>query len=193
MATETTRTRRLLRAAATGVTAVALGYVLTWVLAGTRAARLSVGGALGGAVPDWKVVVWLLFDSHLVGTRTPTIAGPGGPIGGGDLYDTVSILGVEYLYALPVVVLLAAGATVARLARVEHPRAGLAAGATVTVGYLPAVVLLLLLGTAGGVAPSPLRAVAVAGVLYPVALGGLGGAAVGALGGRSGPEGDAAG
>jgi hypothetical protein len=166
----------------TGVVAYAVGVALTWVLAGTRAARLTVGGPFGGSVPDWKAVVWVFYDSHFVGTRTPEVFGPGGGlIGGGDLVDTVALLDVEFLYVVPVVVLFAAGAFVAAGAEPTDPRDGLRTGLTVVTGYLPPVVLGLLVATEGGVAPSPLRALVVAGVLYPVALGGIGGLAVGLL------------
>ncbi|WP_458188150.1 hypothetical protein [Haladaptatus sp. NG-WS-4] len=53
------------------------------------------------------------------------------------------------------------------------------AGMTVAVGYLAAVVLGLLVASQAGVAPSPLRALVIAGVVYPVAFASLGGAAVG--------------
>jgi hypothetical protein len=174
------RAARLGRGAATGALAYLTGYLLTWVFAGSAASRLTVGGPFGGSVPDWRAVLWLFYDSHFVGTRTPDVFGPDGGLWvDGELVDTVALVGAEYLYALPVALLFLAGVAAAALDGASGSRAGLRAGVTVASGYLLLVVVGLLLGTQRGVAPSPLRAVLVAGVLYPVALGGLGGLVAG--------------
>jgi hypothetical protein len=170
----------LARGTAVGAIGFVLGYLVTWILAGAKAANLAVQGPFGGSVPDWKAVLWVFYDSHFVGTRTPQVFGPGGGLwGGGDLIDTVGLLGVEYLYAVPVIVLLIAGAVVATLVGSTSPRQGMIAGMTLAVGYLAVTVLALFVATQGGVAPSPLRAVVIAGVVYPVALGAIGGAVAG--------------
>lgn len=170
----------LLRGAGWGATAYVLGYLVTWILAGTRAANATDWWPLGGSIPEWKAVLWVFYDAHFVGTRTPEIVGPGGNVwAGGDLIDTVGLLGVEYLYAVPVLALLAVGARAAMLAGAATPREGLMAGTTVAIGYLALVVAGLFAGSHGGIAPSPLRALAIAGVVYPVAFGGIGGAVAG--------------
>lgn len=177
--------RTAVRGAGAGLAAALLGYVATWITAGREATRLTVGGPFGGSVPDWRAVLWLCYDSHSVGTRTPEVFGPGGDLwGGGELVDTVGLLGVEFLYAVPVAVLLLAGVAVASAAGVADLRAGVVTGLAVAVGYLPAVVGGLFLASQGGVAPSPLRAVVVAGLVYPVAFGAAGGALAALVTGR---------
>lgn len=156
-----------------------VGYLLTWILAGTRISRLFVSGPFGGGVADWKATLWVFFDSHFVGTQTPSVTWPGGATFGGDLVDTVSVLGVEYLYAVPPLVLLVAGATVAWTLGVETPFDGLTAGITIAIGYVVLSVLGMLVAQEAGVGPSPLRAVVVAGVVYPVGFGAIGGAVAG--------------
>lgn len=171
-----TRTAVLGTGALAGVLAFLVGYLVTWVTAGTRAASVTVTGPFGSGVPDWRAVLWVFFDGHFVGTRTPQVFGPDGALwGGGELVDTVSLLDVTYVYAIPPLVLAVAGAAVALHLRSETPRAGVQAGLTVGIGYLVAVVLALFVATQGGIAPSPLRALVVAGIVYPVAFGGLGG------------------
>lgn len=186
-----TRFQRSTLARGTGVGAVAflLGYLVTWILAGAKAAGTTVGGVLIGSVPEWKVVLWMFYDSHFVGTRTPEVFGPGGGLlGGGDLVDTVGAFDAEYLFAVPVVLLLLAGATVAARSGAATPRKGFFAGLTVAVGYLAIAVLGLFVATEGGIAPSPLRAIVIAGVVYPVVFGALGGLTVGLFGDGAGEE-----
>jgi hypothetical protein len=181
MATSTRRAT-LVHGAAAGVLAYLASYLVTWVLAGSRAGSLFVSGPFGGDVPDWKALLWVFYDSHFVGTRTPGLVGPGGErLARSGLVDTVALLDAPYLYAVPVVVLLAAGATVALRTGVDDPRSGLEAGLTVVLGYAVLAVLGMMVAQQAGVGPSPLRAAVVAGLLYPVAFGGVGGAVVGAL------------
>lgn len=168
--------RTIATGALAGVLSFIAGYLVTWILAGTQAARFSVTGPFGGDVPDWKAVLWVYFDAHFVGTETPRVVGPGGvPWGGGDLVDTIGLLGVEYLYLVPLLVLILAGAVVASRAEARANRQATLAGMTLTVGYLPAAVLGLMVGTESGVAPSALRAVVLAGIVYPFVCGAAGG------------------
>lgn len=157
---------------AVGALAFLFGYVATWILAGTKAANLTTGGS----VPDWKVLLWLFYDSHFVGTHTPEVRGPGGGLwGGGELIDTVGAINAEYLFAVPIVLLLIAGATVAARTGVTTLRDGLEAGLTITIGYLLVAILALFPASAGGIAPSPVRAIMIAGIVYPVVFGAIGG------------------
>ncbi|MEF8901463.1 MAG: hypothetical protein V5A25_09605 [Halovenus sp.] len=175
-----TRRERVLAGAVGGGVAFLLGYLVTWILAGSKVASATVSGPFGSAVPDWKALLWVFYDSQFVGTRTPTVTGPDGAlIGGGDLLDTVSLLGVEYLYVVPIVLLVAAGVAVTATTDATTARDGLEAGITVTIGYLLLAVLGLFVAAEGGIAPSPLRTAVVAGIVYPVAFGALGGAITG--------------
>lgn len=168
------------RGAIGGIASFVVGYLLIWILTGTKVASLTISGPFGGSIPDWRAILWVFYDSHFVGTGTPEVFGPGGELwGGGDLVDTVGVLGVENVYAIPVVLLVIAGAVVAYLAGVDNPRDGMISGISITIGYLVAVVLGLFVAAQGGIAPSPLRALVIAGVVYPVAFGALGGTLVG--------------
>ncbi|ACV11968.1 conserved hypothetical protein [Halorhabdus utahensis DSM 12940] len=170
----------VLRGAAGGAIAFALGYLLTWILAGTRVANVTANELLGGAIPDWNALVWVFYDAHFVGTRTPEVFGPDGFfLGGGDLVDTVSLLGVESLYLVPVIVLAVGGAVVATRADTSVPRDGAMVGATLAVGYFAAVFLGLFPATHSGIAPSPLRALVIAGIVYPIVFGAIGGGLAG--------------
>lgn len=172
----TTRRRAIARGIVAGLIAFVTGPLLTWILAGGRAGRLFVSGPLGGAVPDWKAILWVYHDSHFVGTRTPRVIGPGGePMIDGGVVDTVSLLGVEFLYLVPPVVLVVAGAAVAWRAGGTGVWAGLRAGSTVAVGYVVLAVLTMLLAQQTGTGPAPIRAVIVAGIVYPVVFGATGG------------------
>lgn len=179
------RTHTFGRGAVGGLVAFLGGYTLTWVLAGGRARQLFVSGPLGGAVPDWKAILWVFQDSHFVGTRTPRVIGPGGePMIGGGRVDTVSLLGVEYLYLLPPLVCLIAGAAIAYRAGATGVRAGVSAGSTLLVGYFALAVVTMLVGQQAGVGPAPFRAAVIAGLGYPAVFGAIGGAVFGVLRGE---------
>lgn len=183
-----TRWSALALGALSGAGAFVAGYVLTWILAGTRVTQLTVGGPFGSAVPDWRAILWVFYDSHFVGTGTPRIIGPGGDVGGsGRLVDTVGLLGVEYLYVVPPLVLLAAGGALAWRLGASDAREGVRAGIRLVPGYFVLVVLGMMIGQQTGVGPSPLRAVVVAGVVYPVAFGAFGGV-VASMFGRESPD-----
>ncbi|MHB9285786.1 hypothetical protein ACKVMT_01945 [Halobacteriales archaeon Cl-PHB] len=163
-----------------GAVAFIAGYLITWIVAGTQVSQLFVSGPFGGGIPDWKASLWVFFDSHFVGTRTPQVTGPGGsPIVGEGLVDTVGLLGIEYLYLLPVITLLGMGAVVAWRADAISPREGMIAGMTIAIGYVVVGILAMMVGQQTGVGPSPLRALFIAGGVYPIALGGVGGAVFG--------------
>ena len=174
------RTGSVLLGAAGGAAAYLVGLLVTFVTAGIAAASLSFDGPLSGTAPGWKTQLWVFYDAHFVGTQTASVFGPDGTlIGGGELFNTIDLLGVEYLYAVPILVLVAAGAVVASVAGASDPYDGLRAGMGVTAGYVAMVVLGLLAAVHLGTGPSPLRAVVIAGIVYPVAFGSLGGFIVG--------------
>lgn len=169
-----------IRGAVGGATAFLVGYLITWIVAGTQVSQLFVSGPFGGGVPDWKSSLWVFLDSHFVGTQTPQISGPNGsPIVGEGLVDTVGLLDIEYLYLLPVIALLGMGAVVAWRTDVITPKEGMLAGMTIAIGYLVVAVLAMMVGQQTGVGPSPLRSIVIAGIVYPIALGAIGGAAFG--------------
>jgi hypothetical protein len=78
------------------------------------------------------------------------------------------------------VLLLVAGLLLARVAGADTPADGAGAGAGVVVGYLPpALAGAIVFSHGGSIAPDLVTAVLLAGVVYPVVLGGVGGALAG--------------
>ena len=172
------------RGAAGGVTAYLLGYVLVYAWQ-APAVEESLRGInfvaelLGGeTVPAWKAVGWLYYNAHVVATRVPAL-------GGGD--RSVNFIAqseggsLVVLYALVPLLLVLAGAAVARYEDADRVGSAAAAGAAVIVGYLPlAVVGAFAFAHAFGgdlrIAPDPVTAVALAGVVYPAFFGAVGGA-----------------
>jgi hypothetical protein len=164
-----------------GVTTFFLGFALTysWTAHEVESALsgLNAVAALFGetTIPTWKAVGWGFYNAHLVAVEIPLpggtvsrdlIAAQGGPVG---------------LYLVVPVMLTLAGFLVARQAgNLPSLRAGARAGSTVVVGYLLVAVAgaFALSADAFGstVGPDLLGAAAVAGLLYPLLFGALGGA-----------------
>lgn len=172
------------RGGAAGAVAYLLGYVLVyaWQASAVEESLRGinfVADLLGGeAVPAWKAVGWLYYNAHVVATRVPTLGGGGRSVNFIQEADGGSLL---LLYALVPVLLVLAGAAVARYENADRPGSAAASGASVIVGYLPLAVVgaFAVAHTFGGdirVAPDPITAVAVAGIVYPAFFGAVGGA-----------------
>lgn len=161
--------------AAAGALAWLLGYLLTYVVTSGRFREFQgsflgqVADLFGLEMPTWKVVGWVFYNAHFVDTVAGS--GAGTAIGGDGGFTAL-------LYAVPPLVLFAAGLAVGRSAGSEDATAGAVAGASVLLGYLPLSVLGVLLfetvvaGTA--VAPDLAAGVVLAGVLYPAVFGAAG-------------------
>lgn len=178
-----------------GVVAYALGYVVTYASQGDAVAEQLrsfnfLADLLGGdPIPVWQGVGWLFYNAHFVRTRIPGIGGPRSEnfIAAGDGGS------LTLLYLVPVLALFAAGFAVAWLAGADDrdgmdSTSGALDGAAVAIGYLPLAVLGLVVFSYavgdGAIEPDPITAVAVAGLLYPVVWGGLGGAVAGLVAGE---------
>lgn len=173
--------------AGAGVAAYLLGYLVTYVSqSGSVEERLQgynfIVQLFGGeSITVWQAVGWLFYNAHLVSTRFE--GGLGGPrsenfIASADGGATV------LLYLVPVVLLVGAGALLARYEGVEEAGDGAVAGVAVAAGYFPlALVGAFLFSYEGSVAPDLVTALLLAGLLYPLALGAVGGAAGAAFGG----------
>lgn len=172
--------------AGAGAAAYLLGYLVTYLSqSGSVEERLQgynfIIELLGGeGITVWQAVGWLFYNAHLVSTRFE--GGIGGPRSenfiGGD--GGVTVL----LYLVPVVLLVAAGALLARYDGVDDTADGAVAGAAVVAGYFPfALVGAFLFSYEGSVAPDIVTAILLAGLLYPLALGAVGGAVGAAFGG----------
>jgi hypothetical protein len=176
--------RRVGLGAAAGASAYLLGYLLTYLAAAdtirsspaTRVLELLTGNS-----PVWKLVGWTFYGGHFVDSLVPGLFGGSNAV---NLVATDPITDLVYLVAP--VVLVAAGAVVAHLADASGTLDGLAAGVAVVAGYLPLVAVGVFLFTVriedASAAPDLAPAVLLAGLVYPVVFGGLGGAARGTLG-----------
>lgn len=177
-------TRSPVRGAAAGLATALVGYALAYATtAGDLADELDgvnlVLSLLGQQpVPTWKGVGWLAYNALFVpltyANRSRNLLADASPL----------------VHVAPCALLALAGASVTLAANTRTAVAGARTGALVTLGFLPAAVVGVsaVTVTRGGftVRPDPLLAV-VAGALYPLAFGALGGALAGWLRGRAPP------
>jgi hypothetical protein len=177
-----------------GGAAFLLGYLVTGIVVLVRGSRdlgpladvLARLGEFGiqGPGPEHGIG-WFYYATHFVDvTVTGRVPGVGRIATAAGV--TATRPWTDALYLVPVGVLLLAGAVVAHRTGAATPWSGALRGASVAFGYLPVAILgafLTAWSTSGpfGVSLSgavSLPAVAVAGLVYPLAFGGLGGAAV---------------
>lgn len=165
-----------------GALAYLINYLITYVWKAPAVADALRGinliaSFLGvDAIPAWRGVGWLFYNAHFVRTRVP---GPGSPSFVDFLAETAN--GWLLMVIVPIVIVVA-GAAVAY--RNDADVAGRAAihGAAVGIGYLPLAAAGTLVfaqpiaDTGARIAPDLLPAVLVAGLLYPIVFGGIGGA-----------------
>jgi len=174
--------------AAVGFGAYLLGYLVTFLF--TR-----IDGVDSGEIAGWKFAGMIFYGGHTVDAEfTATVEGASET----DRFDLFGSSGPESLgstvpellyFAVPVAVLVAAGYLL--YARVDWRLSvaeAAAVGATPTVGYLAAAVLGTflfesassgsLLGVSGSatLGPNLVPAVLLAGLLYPLVCGAVGGA-----------------
>ena len=160
-----------------GITVYVVGYLVTYATAASAVNRAVQGNvrltdAGAASAPAWKAVGWVFYDAHLVGTRLPDVSGH---------VDFVGLSGVQFLYLVPPLLLIIAGGSVTYLTRVNDPKAGVQAGLTITIGYLLFAIIGAILVSFVGIQPDLLRAAVVAGIVYPVVCGAIGGGLVGVL------------
>ncbi|GAB3418743.1 hypothetical protein GCM10027435_19240 [Haloparvum alkalitolerans] len=165
--------------AAAGAAAYLLGYLVTYVWqSGSVEERLQGVNFLADLfgsdpIPVWKAVGWLFYNAHFVRTRFE--GGLGGPRSE-NFIAAAEGGSLALLYLVPVVLLVGAGLAVVALDGADEPADGALAGAAAVVGYLPlAVVGAFLFSYDGSIAPDAVTAVLLAGVVYPLALGAVGG------------------
>ena len=160
-----------------GIAAWLVGYVLTYVVTAGSIRNTLLGQLLqssdAGSVP--QAVGLVFYNAHFVETVVDA-----GFLGS----SSVSLIGGDggftpLLYAVPVVLLALAGVGVAFRSDARDPAVGAKAGVTAVIGYLPLSVIGIFLVGIGSDAPSAapdlLTGVLLAGVIYPVAFGAVGG------------------
>lgn len=156
--------------AVAGVVAWIAGYVLTYAATSGRIQENLLRQF--AEIPTWTVVGWVFYNAHAVPTVFEGLLGGRESFLGGDGGFTVA------LYALPVLLLLAAGVVAGRAADVEGADAANAAlaGASVVLGYgLLSVAGAFVFGTETAT-PDLVLSLALPTLLYPLLLGGIGGA-----------------
>lgn len=182
-----------------GVIAYALGY---GVIALTKSDAIeSVSGLFGmlsqfGGQIDypagWKLAGWVFYRAHNVDVLID-ISGSDSP---NPVALTESVFWDPWFFAVPVVALLVAGAAVAYASAARSAVAGAVAGGSLVLGYgLTVVAGAILTGWSVSVegvlsfeasaGPDLALAILLAGIVYPVVLGGLGGVLGGAIRGRT--------
>lgn len=171
--------------AGVGAGAYLLGYLLIYLAtSGSMEERLTGFNFLaelfgGQTVAVWQGVGWLFYNAHFVATRST------GGLGGTRSINFIAESdepGAVLLYLVPIVLLVVAGLLVARWDGAQETADAATAGVTVVFGYLPLAILgRFLFQYDGSVAPDIVTAVLLAGAVYPLVFGALGGAIWAAL------------
>jgi hypothetical protein len=164
---------------AAGGGAYLLGYLVVYLTQrGSVAERFSAFNAVtdlfgGDPIPAWKGVGWLFYNAHFIPTRFPGI-------GGSTTRNAIADAdggSITLLYLLPPLFLIGAGYAILALSAADAPAV---AGGLVVAGYLPLAILGIVLFSYpvgdGAIEPDAVTAVLLAGVVYPVAFGAIGGA-----------------
>ncbi|WP_136687180.1 hypothetical protein [Halorhabdus amylolytica] len=156
--------------------------------------ELSGIGAMIDLPSTWQVVGWLYYAAHNVDI-VMAVSGLGRS-GMGTLPLTEGILWERWFALLPVVTLLTVGFSLAFLASVPDVWRGFLSGSSIALGYAPIAVAGVIVTTwnlsisygglsaNGAIRPDPFGSVLLVGVLYPVVLGGVGGAIASVIDGR---------
>lgn len=159
-----------------GVVAYIFGYILTYVLwAMTEFPETASGVArefITGQVSDWVFAGWLLYNAHFVNIDVGTVLGDSS----WNFIDFVGQSSTDILYIVIPGVLLVGAVALARIAGARSAADGAVAGVTLVLGYLPLAVIGVFVFTADDAAPMLIQSVFLAGVVYPVAVGAIGGA-----------------
>ena len=165
-------------AAAAGFLAWVVGYLFTYLLVASdvRGSGLNrFAQTFGDGDATYELVGWVFFNSHFVDAVIDAGffgSGTANFVGGEDGFTTL-------LFAVPVLLLVAAGLAVGRYQGVTGANDGAVAGALVVPGYLVCSVVgaILFRVEAGGASGEPdlLPAVLLAGLVYPLVFGAVGG------------------
>lgn len=171
----------LVTGAGAGVGAWVLGYLITYVWqAGTVREQLRafnfLAELLGGEpVPAWIGIGWYYYNAHFVSTLVPGFGGTRAE----NFIAAADGGALSLLYILPPAVLLVSSAVTVGRAEASTRLNAAVAGGSVTLGYLPLCIvgMFVFVYSVGEatVRPDGVTAVLLAGIVYPVVFGGLGG------------------
>jgi hypothetical protein len=181
-------TSRLAAGAVAGAVTYGVGYVLTYLLTSgdVRESGLArITEAVTGDEVVWQIVGWLFYNAHLVPAQVPA-PGPQAAVNPNVVTGADGI--VVGLLALPPVLLAGAGWMVTRGATdstqlrfdfgVSGRRYAINGALVTMLGYLPLSILGTLAFGIGGlnsVGPDQYYGLVVAGAIYPLVFGGIGG------------------
>jgi hypothetical protein len=168
----------LVSGALAGALSYVAGYLVVFVWQGPNVEKqlqdinLFVTFFGGQEISKTQAVGWLFYNSHFVRTKLAS--------GTDSINFLAEIDGGELLYLLPVLLLVLAGLVVVLLSELSDALEGAVAGSLVTVGYFP----LALIGAFvfrydvgdSAIQPELVTAIGLAGLLYPLVLGAIGGA-----------------
>lgn len=185
MVTERISSQSLVGGAVGGVVAWVFGYVATYTVVApdVRDSPLNrIIEAFNGEPATYEMVGWVFYNAHFVDTvfrEVPLFGTLTTSFIGGD--DGFTVL----LFGIPIVALLASGVALAVITQATDAVQGGLAGAMVVLGYLVMTVagVFMVRVTVGGAsgAPDLLPALFLAGFMWPVVFGGIGGAVTGFL------------
>jgi len=171
------------RGLAGGIGAWILGYLVVYLLHGSSI-RNSFGsdvlGIFTGDPVAWKLVGWLFYNAHNVAVQITLLGQRSVNFVAGAEEATLTAL-----YLVPPLLLVLAGALAAWNTAAE-PTTAARNGAAVALGYLPlslvgAVVFAIGSGDGPSAGPALVTAVLLAGAVYPLVFGAVGGLAGGHL------------
>lgn len=166
--------RKLVSGTVCGVIAFLGGYLVTYAVVASRAGAIASDLAVPGDPATWKVVGWIFYAAHFGWLSVPGGAGTAGtPVLG-------AVDGAPFALAcVPILALLVMGLIAGRLTKGYTAEVGAEAGVTLVAGYLPLVLLGLLLFrvsvTGGVVEPEPVSTLLFAGIGVPTVFGTVGG------------------
>ncbi|WP_435095113.1 transporter [Halarchaeum sp. P4] len=168
-------------AAVTGIVAFVVEYLVVYLWQANRV-REQLSGLnaiielLGGqAIPAWKAVGWLFYNAHFVSFTHPAL-------GGGRTATNLIANGdaPQLLYVLPPLVLVVAGYLLVRYVSLGDPTEGALCGTVLSLGYaIPAwagVFAVRITTDSSWMGPDLVTGLVLAGVVYPVVFGAIGGA-----------------
>ncbi|WEL18065.1 putative membrane protein [Halorhabdus sp. SVX81] len=184
---------------AAGVIAYVLGY---GVIAISKSDAIDSASGVFGILSQfagqidyptgWKLAGWVFYRAHNVDILFES----SGTESSNPIAFTETVFWEPWFFAVPVIALALAGAVVAYATAARSTTAGAVAGGSVVLGYIPVVAVGAVVtgwSTASdgsfmsfeaSAGPDLLPALLVAGFIYPLVVGGIGGSIAGAIRGR---------
>lgn len=168
---------------AAGLVAWLGGYVFTYVVAADEIRNSGLNRiveALSGDAATYEIVGWVFYNAHFVDTvfqNLPIVGSVTANYVGGEDGFTAA------LYAIPIALLCLGGAATAAYSHAADVTEGIRAGVALVPGYLllsvAGVFLFEVTTGSASATPDQLAGIVLAGVVYPIVFGSIGGVAVG--------------